>query len=130
MKDLGAKNVLLAADTPRLSDLGAVCFLQATCPDSGMPPVSTAAPSGAPEYMTPEQCADAHLDDLRERTDVYVLGCIAYELLHAVCPPPFRRTDERLRERHQHLSAPPLGAIEADVARGIARYLEECHGSI
>ena len=130
MKDLGAKNVLLAADALRLSDLGAVCFLQATCPDSGMPPVSTAAPSGAPEYMTPEQCAAAHLDDLGQGADVYTLGCTAYELRYAVCSPPPRDTDERPRERHQHPSVPPLGAMDANVARGIARYLEKCHGSI
>jgi serine/threonine protein kinase len=130
MKDLRARNVLLAADAPRLSDLGAVCFLEAARPGSGMPPASTTAPSGDPEYMTPEAFTEGHLDDLGEGADVYTLGCTAYELRHAVSSPPFRETDERLREQHQHLSAPPLGATYANVARGIARYLEECHGSI
>ncbi|MFO0600842.1 MAG: protein kinase [Myxococcaceae bacterium] len=56
---------------------------------------------GTPAYLAPEQ---ALADELDHRTDIYALGCVAYELLTGT--PPFAGGDLR-RVISQHLTAAP-----------------------
>jgi serine/threonine-protein kinase len=62
--------------------------------------------SGTPSYMAPEQSRDVVLDSdaISPRTDVYALGCTAFEVLTGT--PPFTARDMR-EVWQQHLSAPP-----------------------
>ena len=59
---------------------------------------------GTPLYMSPEQCRGSDVD---HRTDIYALGCIAYELL--LGRPPFNDalTTPALFAAHLH-EAPPM----------------------
>ena len=59
---------------------------------------------GTPMYMSPEQCRGPDVD---RRTDIYALGCIAYELLLGVRPFPHLRTAPELYAAHLH-ETPPL----------------------
>jgi serine/threonine-protein kinase len=59
---------------------------------------------GTPMYMSPEQ---ARGPDVDQRSDVYALGCVAYELLLGSTPFPHARTAPELYAAHLHES-PPL----------------------
>ena len=59
---------------------------------------------GTPMYMSPEQ---ARGPDVDHRTDVYALGCVAYELVLGVPPFPHAKTAPELYAAHLH-EAPPL----------------------
>jgi len=59
---------------------------------------------GTPMYMSPEQMRGPDVD---HRTDIYALGCVAYELVLGVSPFPHARTAPELYAAHLHES-PPL----------------------
>ena len=59
---------------------------------------------GTPMYMSPEQMRGPNVD---HRTDIYALGCVAYELVLGVPPFPHARTAPELYAAHLH-EAPPL----------------------
>jgi len=67
---------------------------------------------GTPMYMSPEQ-ARGH--DVDHRTDVYALGCIAYELVLDRAPFPHARTAPELFAAHLHESPPLPRSIWSEV---------------
>lgn len=58
--------------------------------------------AGTPAYMSPEQCMGEKLD---ERTDIYSMGCVLYEM--AVGEPPFV-ADNLFKLLRRHVSEPPV----------------------
>jgi len=81
--------------------------------------------AGTPWYMAPEQLDDE--DEISARTDVYALGCTAYEILTA--SPPFPSCDlDELRNLHLRRVPPPpssirpdLALVDAPIARALAK---------
>ena len=59
---------------------------------------------GTPMYMSPEQMRGPDVD---HRTDIYALGCVAYEMVLGVPPFQHARTAPELYAAHLH-EAPPL----------------------
>ncbi len=84
---------------------------------TGQKGTSTHALMGTPRYMSPEQCRGAgHVDD---KTDVYALGVIVYEMLAG--RPPFL-AEEPIGFLSQHLfeTPPPLRELAPQVPDEIA----------
>jgi serine/threonine protein kinase len=59
---------------------------------------------GTPLYMSPEQIRGDHLD---HRSDIYALGCVAYELVLGARPFPHAQTTTAICAAHLH-ETPPL----------------------
>ena len=107
-RDVKPENILLAEGQALLADFGIARPATATV---GGTLTSIGVTLGTPAYMSPEQAAaDAHVD---HRSDVYSLGCVAYEMLAGA--PPFRASSAAaLMAQHVLREPPPLvGAREA-----------------
>jgi eukaryotic-like serine/threonine-protein kinase len=113
-RDLKPSNIMLVKDQSgtrvKLFDFGiAKLLLGEGEPDHAL--TMTGEFLGSPLYMSPEQCANEPLD---ERSDIYGLGCVFYEMVTG--QPPFRGNSllETL-QMHTSASAPPVKEIYAGV---------------
>jgi serine/threonine-protein kinase len=82
-RDIKPENILLHDGQALVADFGIA--LAAARTDGGTRMTETGMSLGTPHYMSPEQAMGER--DLDARTDVYALGCVAYEML--VGEPPF-----------------------------------------
>src|SRR5512139_1216078 len=80
-RDIKPENILLHEGQAMVADFGiALALSQATAPRL----TETGLSLGTPQYMSPEQAAgEGHVDG---RTDIYSLGCTAYEMLTGRAP--------------------------------------------
>jgi tRNA A-37 threonylcarbamoyl transferase component Bud32 len=98
-RDIKPENILLESGHAVVADFGIARAVTAAG-QSSLTQTGTAI--GTPAYMSPEQAAGEQ--DLDGRSDVYALGCVAYEMLTG--QPPFTGpTVESIV--HQHLVAAP-----------------------
>lgn len=109
-RDLKPDNLMLVPDpvAPGGDRVKLLDFGIAKLMSGGQKGTTAHALMGTPQYMSPEQCRGAgHVDD---RTDVYALGIILYEMLAQ--RPPFL-ADEPMGFLGQHLfdNPPPLGQL-------------------
>ena len=121
--DLRPKHVLLGRGGIAVTGFGLVEALDIAASGSAG---STAVTIGAPAYLSPEQLAGETTAD--ERSDLYSLGCILFEMLAG--EPPFAGTNlGAVLSRKLTQAAPPVRtlrdsvspALEALVARCLAR---------
>jgi len=121
--DLRPKHVLLTRTGIAVASFGLVEALDVAT--SRGTPGSTAVTIGAPAYLSPEQLAGETTAD--ERSDLYSLGCVIFEMLAG--EPPFagnlgsvlsrKLTHAAPRVRAHRDSVPPR--LDAFVARCLAR---------
>jgi len=108
-RDLKPSNIIVGENgEPTIIDFGLV-----TQSETG---TLTAASMGTPEYWSPEQALGKELTD---RTDVYALGVVAYELLTGSLPFPIAPGADRIAGNlvRGHVDAPQLrGRSDGDPA--------------
>jgi serine/threonine-protein kinase len=118
-RDVKPANVMLAGGDPRapivkLLDFGVAKLLQET--------LSRTHPGellGTPEYMAPEQCGGEGA--IGERTDIYGLGCVLFEMICGRLPFPAKRLGELILA-HQW-AAPPLASAYAQLPPALDRLI-------
>ncbi|MEV5018703.1 protein kinase [Streptomyces sp. NPDC053780] len=137
-RDLKPSNLMLTPDgTVKVLDFGIAAAME---PDPNEPRLTrTQEVLGTPGFISPEQADGGRAT---ERSDLYALGCVLYEILTGRAP--FTAgTAVALLYRHAYEEPPPLrdlrGAIPADFASLVMRLLakspddrpsaEEVHGA-
>ena len=121
-RDIKPENILLHDGQPLLADFGIGLALSAA---GGDRLTSTGFSIGTPGYMSPEQMAGERA--LGPRSDIYALGCIAYEVL-AGTPPFTGRTLQAVMTSVMTTDPEPLDerrpAVPEPVVTAIHRALE------
>jgi serine/threonine-protein kinase len=117
-RDLKPENVIVARDDRVvITDFGIARALSA-----GEASASAHEIVGTPAYMAPEQLESAQLD---ERTDVYALGVMLFELLTGVVPwaneSPIRAALARMRE-----PAPDVRTERPSISAALAHIVATC----
>ncbi|HEX8113583.1 MAG TPA: serine/threonine-protein kinase, partial [Kofleriaceae bacterium] len=121
-RDLKPDNVFLVPD-PETPDRERVKILdfgiaKLTEPAGSLLPTTTGTLLGTPIYMSPEQCRGDRTID--HRTDLYSLGCVAYEMLCGQPPFPGDAPGDVIA-RHQYVEPAPLRWLRSDVPAGVER---------
>ncbi len=113
-RDLKPENILMTdEDRPVIIDFGlALCK---TRPTSNFD-------AGTPEYMAPEQIEGRPCD---QRTDIYALGAILYEMVSG--QPPFTAGNPAdILNKHLHEAVPRLDQVKPDVSPELATIVAKC----
>jgi Tol biopolymer transport system component len=113
-RDIKPENILLHEGQAMIADFGiALAISQATGPRL----TETGLSIGTPQYMSPEQAAGE--DKVDARTDVYSLGCTAYEMLAG--RPPFEGPSAQAILSQVLTSSPaPVSVLRAAVPEHVA----------
>lgn len=114
-RDIKPANVMIDGGRAMLLDFGialdGTADLRHTSPDLTL---------GTVEYMSPEQAAgDRNID---QRSDIYSLACVLYEMLSGT--PPFTGPPTLVMHRHVHQRPLPLSMLRSDVPHGVSEVLE------
>ncbi len=126
-RDLKPSNVVIS-DTEsggkiaRLIDFG--IFKKTDGIDGGMQLTQLGSLPGTPNYMSPEQCSKQEVD---ERSDIYSLGCLLYELI-AGTPPMNAETDMVIMSNHLNKKithVPSNRPISYELKKIVLRCLEK-----
>jgi len=91
-RDVKPENILLNNEHAVVADFGIAKALSSL---GGRELTRTGFPIGTPGYMSPEQAAG--MTDLDERSDVFSLACVVYEMLIGA-PPRYWVAEEALRQ--------------------------------
>lgn len=118
-RDLKPENVMLVPDSAvaggervKLLDFGIAKLAEA-----GAHKTATSALMGTPKYMSPEQARGAGQVD--EKTDVYALGVMLFELLSG--RPPFEGQAGELIAQHLYTTPPDLAALVPSLPPGVGQ---------
>jgi Tol biopolymer transport system component len=113
-RDIKPENILIQDAHPLLADFGIALALTAAAGDRM---TRTGLSLGTPHYMSPEQAAgDRKLDG---RTDIYALGCVAYEMMAGV-PPHSGPTAQAVIAAVMTADPRPLDSLRRSVPPNIA----------
>jgi serine/threonine-protein kinase len=115
-RDLKPDNIIIrrkgSLEEVKVLDFGIAKLKQQENPVAGAQTLTQAGTIiGTPAYMSPEQCRGRELD---QRSDIYSLGIIAYEMLTGA--PPFNEDSAtEIVARHLRDEPPPLSEARPDL---------------
>ena len=115
-RDVKPSNIIVTEDSCLLADFGIARALDVA---QEVPLTSVGSRLGSPAYMSPEQFSSAGEAD--ERSDIYSLACVAFELLTG--SPPFDGTPQVMAAKHLTQRPPRIPAVPSEVDRAISRAL-------
>ena len=117
-RDLKPENLMVTKDgAVKIADFGIAKATQETRTSAYV--TATGTTIGTPAYMAPEQ---AMARDIGGWTDLYSVGCIAYELFTGA--PPFHDADTPMAMMLRHISEPlPPAAEVAEVDPAISSWI-------
>ena len=122
-RDIKPGNVLLLAGHAVVADFGVARAISAAADERV---TSAGFIVGTPVYMSPEQAAGDTLDG---RTDVYALGCVAYEMLTGT-PPFLGETPQEVFAKHRSVRPRPLRELRPEVPPPAAEAIERALGKL
>ncbi|MGD8361217.1 MAG: protein kinase [Gemmatimonadota bacterium] len=112
-RDIKPQNILFESGHVRVADFG---LARALTVAGGERLTRTGIAVGTPHYMSPEQGAGESSEDVR--SDVYSLGCLAYELL--VGTPPYTGSNaQAVVAGHLSKPVPSVRERRPEVPRGV-----------
>ena len=104
-RDIKPANVMLTpAGTVKVMDFG----IARAVADTSATMTQTAAVIGTAQYLSPEQARGEKVD---QRSDLYSVGCLLYELL---CSEPPFKGDSPVSVAYQHVREPPVPPSQRD----------------
>ncbi len=117
-RDIKPANILFESGHALVADFGVARAIDAA---GGQRLTRTGLAVGTPAYMSPEQVTGEASEDAR--SDVYSLGCLAYEMLAG--EPPFTGSSaQAVIAGHMARPVPPLRGRRPDVPPGLERAIE------
>ena len=116
-RDIKPENILLEGDHAIVADFG-IAHAVTSAGNEKLTMVGIAL--GTPHYMSPEQGSGDAVD---ARSDLYALGCVAYEML-AGAPPYTAPSAMAVMVKHAIEPVPSLQTARADVASAVAAAVE------
>jgi serine/threonine protein kinase/tetratricopeptide (TPR) repeat protein len=116
-RDVKPGNILLENGRAVVADFG-IAHPMAPSGDGKL--TRTGAIVGTPSYMSPEQANGEPLD---ARSDLYALGCVAYEML-AGTPPFVGPSGFVVMARHALDPVPPLRTVRPEIPASVADLVE------
>ena len=117
-RDIKPGNVLLGEGHARVADFG---IARAVSTAGGEKMTATGLAVGTPAYMSPEQAAGEAAD---ERSDIYALGCVLYEML-AGEPPLVGPTTQSTAAKRLTDRPTPLPALRDSVSLDLDAVVEK-----
>ncbi|HVD59703.1 MAG TPA: serine/threonine-protein kinase [Gemmatimonadaceae bacterium] len=118
-RDIKPENILLSEDGVHVLDFGIARAIEEA---GGERLTATGLTVGTPTYMSPEQVLGSR--DLDERSDVYSLACVLYEMLAGV--PPFDGPNRQAIMARRFAAPPtPIRRLRPDVPEGVDSALQK-----
>lgn len=118
--DVKPENILVQGGHPFVMDFGIARRLHGEADEWAGMRREIGFSAGTPAYVSPEQAAGG--EDLDQRSDVYSLACVAYEMLSGRVPFEGTSTREVVSLRFRN-PPPPLRATAPDVPQAVAEVI-------